>query len=257
MWAFLASPRRRRRALVAALLVAIAVTLALALQGSKKHVSQASSSTDTTPIQTPVDVQPKRAPLTRGTKRAVESVVRRFFLSAVLRRNIMASYELTTANLRGGETRRQWSTGEIPVSPYQANPATARVSAFTGSFENDVQLLVVLQPRAGRQDPPEAYDVEVRKLGRPGHRRWLVDYVLARQSVGAASASPPSKEPPDAGSGPHLSTRWLLAPLAILILIVLVPIALGIRDWVLGRRADRAYGKERRLPPLPTRRESE
>jgi hypothetical protein len=46
---------------------------------------------------------------------------------------------------------------------------------------------------------------------------------------------------------------WFLVPLAILGLIVLVPVGLGVRDWVQARAAERHFGQQRELPPLPPR----
>src|SRR5687767_1332137 len=56
--------------------------------------------------------QRKQIPLARETRR----VAGRFLLTAVARKNLGESYEITHPDLRQGLTKQEWLTGNIPVT---------------------------------------------------------------------------------------------------------------------------------------------
>jgi hypothetical protein len=96
--------------------------------------------------------------------------------------------------------------------------------------------------------------MELLAAGTGPARRWRVDYFQPRETLVTAAdqprGGPVAKDP---GIGPHLTQRWLLVPLGIFALIVLLPVGLGVRHWAAARAAEREFGKERALPPMPRR----
>jgi hypothetical protein len=189
--------------------------------------------------------------LSAADRRAVLQTVDRFVEAAVARRNLSAAYDLTAPELRGGVSRREWARGEIPVPSYPVYGHGARI---TDTYRNDVSVQLFLKGRRSSVEPL-GVDMELKAFGTGAKRRWLVAYYLPRQTLGTAVARGPTSAPApkDPGIGPHLGKVWFIAPLALLGLIVLVPVGLGVRDWLQARAAERRYGERKELPPLPPR----
>ena len=246
------SPRRRKRAVALLVLAAaggLAAVLALLL-GNTAHPQKELF------VQGKVKTAENQAPtrLSAADRRAVLAAVDRFVELGVARRNLAAAYDLTTVNLHGGVTREQWARGDIPIYPYPVYRHGARVLT---AYPNDVMVQLILSSR-GRKVEPLGVDVELIAVGKGAKRRWLIDYYQPRQTLGTAADRPKSAPgPKDPGLGPHLTKKWLLVPAGIFLLIVLVPIGLGLRDWLAGRSAERKFGKGRELPPLPPRARNE
>lgn len=189
--------------------------------------------------------------LSPADRHAVIRAVDRFVETAVARRDLAAAYDLTTPTLRGQMSRREWAKGDIPVLAYPVYQHGVRIAA---TYRNDVSVQLFLKARR-RSIEPLGVDMELKAVGKGAKRRWLVDYYLPRQTLGTAVARGPTAapEPKDPGIGPHLSKIWFFVPLGLLGLIVLVPVALGVRTRFQARAAERAYGNRRELPELPPR----
>jgi hypothetical protein len=178
-------------------------------------------------------------------KRAVDRVLTRFVNTAVKRRNIAASYDLVTANLRGGTSRAAWAKGNIPVYPYPARGVSFGDYYVDFASRKDVGLELTLQPRAGAKADPTNFSVELLKV----RGRWLVDsfYPVAifetkKHLVSGPRdfAAPASRTPPPGNS---LNWIWWLAPGAVIGLIVGFPIAFFLIKWRRDVRAYRAYSQ--------------
>jgi hypothetical protein len=242
------SPRRRKRVLIAVVAAGAAIlATVLGLHFTNTAKPQKETFEQGKALVTRDEV-PKR--LTAADRRAVLAVVHRFVRTAVAGKDLAVAYDLATANLHGGVTRKQWAHGQNPIYHYPVFKHGVRIAA---SYENDVMVQLYLRARS-RKVEPLGVDVELLAVGTGPKRHWLVDYFQPRATLVTAADRPRSgPEPKDPGLGPHLTQRWLLVPLGIFLLIVLVPIGLGVRHWTAARAADRAFGKERELPPLPPR----
>jgi hypothetical protein len=242
------SPRRRKRVLIAA--VAVAAALLATVLGL--HFSNTAKPQKETFEQGKAQVTHEQVPkrLAPADRRAVLAVVNRFVEAGVAGKDLAASYDLTTANLHAGVTREQWVRGDNPIYRYPVYKHGLRIS---GSYENEVTVQLYVRARS-RKVVPLGVDVDVRAVGTGPKRRWLVDYFQPRETLVTAGDRPSSgPQPKDPGLGPHLTQRWLLVPLGIFLLILLVPLGLGVRHWLQGRAAERAFGDSRELPPLPPR----
>lgn len=248
MRGLLNSPRRRRRAAILAALV-LAGGLATLIGFLLTNTAEPQKETFERG-QAQVTKEQKPRPLSAADRRAVLAVVHRFVDAGVARKDLPAAFDLSTPNFHGGLTRAQWVHGETPIYPYPVYRHGARIAE---SYQNDVMVQLYLRARS-RSVEPLGVDVELKAVGRGTGRRWLVDYYQPRETLATAGSRARSgPEPKDPGLGPHLTQRWLLVPLGILLLIVLVPVGLGLRDWLAGRAAEREQGEGRRLPPLPSR----
>lgn len=249
-----ASARARRRlAWVGAVVLAVAGLTSLVVmlpKGARSHTTTSSSGNARV-----VTTTRREVPLAAADRKAITATLDAFVKTAVARRNVAASYELATPELRGGRTRAEWATGNIPVFPYVARGRHFGGWRLKYSYHDDAGLDVLLHPRAGSKLGPVSFAVELKRL----HGRWLVD-----SFVPTAVFSPPGSRPnitaaPDfgpqlaGGSGEgRFSRLWLIVPAALLGLAFLIPIALAL----VGRR--RRYRPTRgELPPLPTRRANE
>jgi hypothetical protein len=127
------------------------------------------------PAQTPQVT--KQVPLEQGARVAVG----RFILTAVARKNLDEAWNLTTPNLRGGLTHKQWMTGNIPVVPMGVPIDKAAITRIISSTKNEAQINVVVLPKANKQDVKATlYVVIAKKI----NGRWLIDYALPQASPG-------------------------------------------------------------------------
>jgi hypothetical protein len=74
--------------------------------------------------------------------KAAKDVAKRFIHGAVLREDLAASWNDSTAAVHGGLTRAQWMTGTIPVSPFPAAAYGGINYKVEHSRERSVLLLV-------------------------------------------------------------------------------------------------------------------
>jgi hypothetical protein len=261
MSSVLSSPRRRRRLVwVCVLVLAIGAVVGVALA---THHSVGKEKPARSSVPAPNPAAERTVPLAAADRRRITSVVARFVATAVVQRKA-ASYDLVTSAFRAGTTRAQWATGDTPVYRYPAEPGSAGAPRVVGSYPNDVLANLLLQPRPGANAGPILFSIELKRQ----HSRWLVDGFSPLEVYSAPGAAPkiavpkltpaPSKKAtanPDSGfTHGQLSTAWFLLPVGILLLIVLIPLGLWIKSWRDNRRAERAYGKSKTLPPLPPRR---
>ena len=244
------SPRTRRRlAWLAAALVAAAVAagvIALLPKGSTLPTQTAAPGASEV-----VPVTERQVRLSRVDRRKIDALLDRFVPSAFARRDPGASYALATPALRAGTPRRDWSRGDLPVSPYEPRGTTFHAWHLNYAFAGEVNLDLLLHPaKAGGR--PEIFKVDVKRLD----GRWLVDAVVPQATFAPEGKAPSSNlhavndfKPALVGQAgrAQLSTWWFLLPGALLGLVVLVPLALLVGSWVRKRRVPREP-----LPPLPT-----
>jgi hypothetical protein len=243
-------------------IVLVAVAVPLILLGI--HYSSPGDPGTATGPEVPGYTQPKQAPFTKANQRAVRRVLREFILTAVDRRDVGRSWDISAPSMREGFTRRQWSKGDLPVVPYPAaNRGLGRWSFVQYSYTDTVGLEVFLFPKPGSGWSAMTADVELVK-GHDG--KWRVDYWMPKKFHGppavaaTAKASPkkhtPAKAapehkaagkrraaPPAVAATPRTSRVWWIVPIALLALIVLAPIGIGIGIWYRNRRAAREYSR--------------
>jgi hypothetical protein len=219
-------------------------------------------------VNEPGYTQPKRAPFTKAKQREVSKVLREFVLTAVDRQDVGRSWDIAAPSLREGFTRKQWSRGDLPVVPYPAaNRGLGRWSFVQYSYTDTIGLEVFLFPKPGSGWSAMTADVELVK-GHDG--QWRVDYWMPKRFHGppslakakptakakataakakakatshhAAGKRPAAPGPaPTAVGTPKPSRAWWIAPIALLSLIALAPLAIILNSWYRNRRAERDY----------------
>ena len=196
---FLASPRRRRRVLFAAIVVAVAAPL---IYLGVHFSSPGSAGNATGPnVADSFYNTPKHVPFTAERRRAVREMLRHFIRTAVARRHVVESWALAGPALREGLTRRKWATGAIPVQPYPVSKhGQGAWSTVQYSYRNKVGLEVLLFPRPGSGYSVATVSADVVR-GRDGHWRinnWMLTKFHGPGATAPAdSASALSEGPPN------------------------------------------------------------
>jgi hypothetical protein len=176
-----ASHRARVRLLRRSIIAAVVLTVALLIT----FVRNTGHST-ATPINENGHAQvyhaPETVPATAAQKAAAISTLSRFIRSAVIRRDLAASWPLATAHLKSGTTRAEWLSGTLAVVPYPADGF--RTVGFTLKYQyNGVlgydALLLPNKTKAGQLAGQQVYACELHDV----HGRWLVDECYPRKTL--------------------------------------------------------------------------
>jgi hypothetical protein len=202
--------------------------------------------------------EPKTVRLTKADRDVALRNALQFVNTAVARRRIERSYDLVTPELRQGISRTEWGKGEIPVVPFPAAEVRVRVDY---SYSNELGLTMMLVPPRASRAAPATFNMDMRAVGSPKNRRWLVSSwtptanttqlpVAEEAGSGPGAAGFPnvgSTGQSERGLNAPLGAAWLIVPLSIFGLALMIPVALGVRSWVQNRRAVREYERTRPL----------
>jgi hypothetical protein len=258
----LRSYRWRRRLIIWTIVVAVASPLIyLGVHFSSGGSPQnANGPTVPNPVQ-----EPKHAPFTPSSRRAVHRLLKDFISTAVARHDVAHSWGLVSSTLKQGVTRKEWNRGQIPVVPYPAaDKGLGNWSYVAYSYPKTVGLEVYVFPKPGSGWSAMSADAEVVK-GHDG--RWRISYWMPKKfhgppAVAAAtktksanarakikhvpkrSRSAPTQAAPTAQPTKASRAYWAI-PLGILSLIVVLPLSIGVFVWIRNRRAEAEYQRSR------------
>jgi hypothetical protein len=262
--------RSRRRALIAAVIVLVAVPLGyLAV-----HYSSSGSPRNANGpyVSDAFYRQPKHVPFTADKRRAVSAVLARFVSGAVSKHDLAGTWDLAGPDLRQGITREDWLAGRVPLVPFDASKrGQGKWSVVNYSYANKVGLELLMFPahRSGQLATVET-DVVRGQDGRWRVNYWMITKLHGPGSAAAAdSASAMSEGPPNVhrlpgkkkaqaqhgvasapapdptGGVEHVGAAWLLVPGGIVVLALLALVGLGTRAWLRNRRAAAGWSRAR------------
>jgi|SRR5919199_2397545 hypothetical protein len=166
-----------------------------------------------------------------------------FIRTAVARKRLDEAWELLGPEMQAGQTRRQWDTGTNNVVPFPVAGIAAWNVLY--SYDNDVAFDFALISKPGYDVVGKTFTIELRRYPRLGNR-WLVASWVPKGITTARQSKSEAAQAPLGGSRAPLAATWLIAPAAVLALIVLIPIGVGIRSLVQNRRAAKRYERELR-----------
>lgn len=168
---FFQSPRNQRRLLWAALVILAAGVGAFTFA----FFRNTGDPTETFSNE-PADIfKPQK---TTGIDLAAKRVAGEFIKTAVARKNLAASYDLVTSELRQGMTRKQWSTGNIPVVYYPAGDLELATFKVDRSYANEVVWQVFMVPKTGSGTQPAVFFIGLKRTGEKAP--WKVFYWVPR-----------------------------------------------------------------------------
>lgn len=171
---FFGSPRAQRRFLIGSGIIFAAGVIAFVsivwLRGTSNAFVGTLSNKPATLIKKEKKVPPSPAAF---------KVARKFLETAVLRKNIDASYNLVHVDLKGRMTRKQWDTGNIPVVDYPANNAETASFQVDFSYQTEMLLEVNLVAKKGSPStvrPNLDFFLGLKRADGKTDGRWLVNY---------------------------------------------------------------------------------
>ena len=101
-------------------------------------------------------------------------VAGKFVVSAVTREDLKTAWKLTHPELRVGFTYKQWLTGNIPVVFYPAKSIGGASFKIEESHPREVVLDLLILPKKGAQEGPQAFFVGLKAVCTGKAKRWLV-----------------------------------------------------------------------------------
>jgi len=236
----LSSPRRRRRLGYLAVLLAIAAAVAAAVvfmpDDNGENLPQARPGKPTI-----VGPGPKLVKMQKADVQAARNAAARFVATAVLRRHIDDSWELTAPVMKAGYTRKTWKTGQIPVVPFPADELDQVRWRFDYSIQDHVALQVSMLPREDSAAKALTFEMELVRSGPTANRHWLVDY-WAPLGPGTDTPAKRIQQQLDTSGSNTISGVWLAVPVVLLFgTLLALPVVLAVRGRIRHRRAERAY----------------
>lgn len=122
-----------------------------------------------TPVGKPDDrsKQPKSVPVPQGARQAAVT----FLQTAVARRNLAKAWTVAGPGIRGGQSYKEWLSGDIAVVPYPGQSMDKAPIKVDWSYPDSVGLSIALLPKKGTGEKPQVFNMELKKAG----KRWVVD----------------------------------------------------------------------------------
>jgi hypothetical protein len=190
--------------------------------------------------------EPETIKLTRVDRAKALATAANFVTHAVARQKVELAYDLAAPSLKGGISRAEWATENIPVVPFPVEEARWKIEY---SYPDALGLQVLLFPTDKSKLRPSMSAMELVPGG--GKSGWLVSS-WAPVGMTAAGGAAPAAASTGAGGVPNLGdsappgearldAKWLLAPVALLALVPLIVVVFYVRSWRRGRRAAAAY----------------
>ncbi len=171
---FFSSPRNQRRLLWLSggvfgigLIVFLSVFVLRGSPGPSSPISTVPAQTAPKQVKAPPDPQAFK-------------VARKFIETAVLRKNLEAAYPIVNQEIRGGLTKKQWETGNIPVIGYPAGNSKTAAFEVLWSYKTQMMTVVDLVAKKGSHVRPHLpfFLGLVRAHNKP-NGKWLVNYFEA------------------------------------------------------------------------------
>jgi hypothetical protein len=127
-----------------------------------------------TPVSNTPAAKPKPEPVSTAMSPEARAVASRFIHTAVAGTNLAAAWKVAGPNIRQGQSYKEWLTGNIAVVPYPASEHASLAVRF--SHKDRVELEFGLTPRKGVKMKPQAFLMDLVRIGKPGQKHWVVDY---------------------------------------------------------------------------------
>jgi len=109
---------------------------------------------------------------------AAWKVAREFMFTALARKDLGRSYEISDSALKSGFTLKQWQTGTLPNIPFFPTAKIVKYNWKNTNFVHarEAQVNVVLIPTKASKQQPITAQIALKKFGEGSNAHWLVDY---------------------------------------------------------------------------------
>jgi hypothetical protein len=102
------------------------------------------------------------------------AVAGKFVVTAVTRQDLKTAWNLAHPELKAGYTYKQWLSGNIPVVPYPAKSIGGASFKIEESHPREAVLDLLILPKKGATEGPQAFFVGLKAVGNGKTKRWLV-----------------------------------------------------------------------------------
>jgi len=189
------------------------------------------------------EASPRSVEASAALRKALAAKTAEFVRTAVRRQHLDDSWVLVHPNLKQGLTLKQWLTGAIPVVPFPA--AGIAEWHIDWSYADDVAADVVLVPEPKSGLYRKSFTIEFKRVKGQGDDRWLV-YSWVPNGVSDALVQDEHKAGVEAALAKvqghrGLSVDWVLIPVAVILAVFMLPLALFLVERRRLRRAERAH----------------
>jgi hypothetical protein len=184
--------------------------------------------------------EPARMRLTSSDRRDLFNAASLFVRTAVARKHLDSAWNMLGPEMKAGQTRKSWDTGFNNVIPF---PAVGIANwSILYAYQNDVaiDLGVVGDPHSDWAG--KTFTIELKHYKTQPHN-WLVASWVPKGIGGAGQIKSVASAPPPPRTVAKVDAKWLLAPVAVLGLIILSLIGWGIRSTIKHRRAAKRYAE--------------
>jgi len=199
-------------------------------------------STATKIIDEPAQVykEPRPMKLTAADRRDLFTAASRFIRTAVARKHLDSAWNMLGPEMKAGQTRKSWDTGNNTVVPF---PAVGIANwGVLYAYQNDVALDLSIVGSKTSDWAGKTFTIELKHYpSRP--RDWLVAAWVPKGIGGAGQIRSVAAQPPPPPVKAPLSSKWLLAPVGIFAGLVLALATWAIRSAIRQRRAAKKYAK--------------
>lgn len=233
--AALASPRRRRRLAW----VSGALVLAGGVSAGAYFVGNTGQSIATPTSATPPLVYhaPQPTRLTEADRQQLMKIVTEFLTTAVRRQNLDESWALLGPDMRAGQTRASWDSGNNTVVPFAAIGIAAWQIDY--AYRNDVGIDVAVLGKPSSGWRIKTFTIELKQYPFAPHR-WLVAAWVPKGIGGYRTSVPPSEAAaPVTSTGRRLPLFFALAPIGLVGIGVVALGCAGVWHSLRGRRKAR------------------
>jgi hypothetical protein len=234
----LQSPRFRRRLFWgtggAAVLAGVAIGAVM--------VGNTGRSNETPLFDRPAQVyhEPPKMQLTNSDRRELFETASQFIKTAVARKHLDSAWNMLGPEMKAGQTRRSWDTGNNNVIPFPAIGIANWSVLYAYRDDVALDLGVVGDPHSDWAG--KTFTIEFKRY-KSHPTDWLVAAWVPKGIGGAGQVKSVASAPVAPPTVATVSAKWLLAPLCFLAALVIALTGWGIRNVIKQRRAAKRYAK--------------
>lgn len=114
---------------------------------------------------------------------AARQVAMRFVQTAVAREHLDEAWELSGPTVRGGLSRAEWMTGNIPVVPFPLDKLEIAPFKVDESHPSSALVEIALLAKKNSGIRSQIFFMELKKVGTGKNARWVVDNWVPRASA--------------------------------------------------------------------------
>ncbi len=234
----LSSPRFRRRLFWG--VGSLAVLSGLAIGGIL--VGNTGRSNETPLIDKPAWVyrEPAKMRLTSSDRRQLFDTASVFIRTAVARKHLDSAWNMLGPEMKAGQTRKSWDTGNNNVIPFPAIGIANWSILYAYRDDVAIDLGVVGDPHSDWAG--KTFTIELKRY-KSQPRNWLVASWVPKGIGGAGQVKSVASAPVPPPTVAAVSAKWLFLPVCFLGALVIGLAAWGIRNVLKQRRAAKRYAE--------------